>query len=194
MSRPPPLHDEANGADAAASSPPLRPDDREEQAFRHDFLAREFRASYGWLKQRLRRHVDSPAEVEDLASSAFVELAVVRDLRSVREPRALLSVIARRLVYEGWRRRDLEQAYLAALAAAGEPTTPSAETLLETVQLLGRIDRLLEGLSAKARMAFLYSQIDGMTYAEIAAELGVSASMVRKYIAQALEQCYLCAE
>jgi len=42
----------------------------------------------------------------------------------------------------------------------------------------------LEGLSGKARQAFFYSQIDGLTYSEIAVRLGVSPSMVRQYMAQ----------
>ncbi|MNY46243.1 putative RNA polymerase sigma factor FecI [compost metagenome] len=53
---------------------------------------------------------------------------------------------------------------------------------------------MLDGLSAKARAAFLYSQIDGLTHKEIATALGVSVSMVRQYIAQALQRCYAAAE
>ena len=41
-------------------------------------------------------------------------------------------------------------------------------------------------LPPNARRALLMSRIDGMTFAEIAAVLGVSESMVAKYIAQAL--------
>lgn len=39
--------------------------------------------------------------------------------------------------------------------------------------------------------AYLLSQIDGLTYADIAAELGVSVSRVRQYMAQALARCYV---
>ncbi|AKJ70317.1 RNA polymerase subunit sigma [Pandoraea thiooxydans] len=169
------------------------PSDAGELAFRHDFLAAEFARSYRWLRQYLRRHVNSPADAEDVASSSFVELAAMPDLRGVREPRALLTTISRRVLFDLWRRRDLEAAYLAALAAADEPTTPSPEALLEVVQTLNHIDKLLRGLPKRARQAFLYSQLDGMTYNEIADLLGVSASMVRKYISKALEKCYLCA-
>lgn len=156
------------------------------------WLANEFRSSYGWLKSKLQRRVGSPADAEDLASSSFVELASVQDLRTVREPRAFLTVIAQRLTFEMWRRRDLERAYLDALLAADDtPVAPSPESIVEISQALLLADQALNGLPPKAKSAFIYSQIDGLTYAEIAARLGVSTSMVRKYIAQALTQCFL---
>ena len=43
--------------------------------------------------------------------------------------------------------------------------------------------------SARAREAFILSQYEELGYAEIATRLGVSVSMVRKYIAQALLAC-----
>nr|WP_319636780.1 sigma factor-like helix-turn-helix DNA-binding protein [Paraburkholderia caribensis] len=77
------------------------------------------------------------------------------------------------------------------LAHSDEPVAPSAESISEISQALALIDRALDGLSPKAKSAFIYSQVDGLTYAEIASILGVSSSMVRKYIAQALTRCYL---
>ncbi|WP_433695442.1 sigma-70 family RNA polymerase sigma factor [Paraburkholderia phenoliruptrix] len=155
------------------------------------WLADEFRSSYGWLKSKLHRRLGSATDAEDLASSSFVELAALEDLGTVREPRALLTVIAQRLTYELWRRRDLERAYLDCLASQDEPVAPSAESIVEVSQALALIDQALDGLSSKAKSAFIYSQIDGLTYAEIASLLGVSSSMVRKYIAQALTRCYM---
>jgi len=154
-------------------------------------LASEFRTSYNWLKSKLQRRVGSHADAEDLASSSFVELAGVEDLSKGREPRALLTVIAQRLTFEMWRRRDLERAYLDSLAHQDEPLAPSAEKLVEISQALLAVDQALNGLSAKAKSAFIFSEIDGLTHAEIAARLGVSVSMVRKYISQALIRCYL---
>ncbi|KER69976.1 RNA polymerase sigma factor [Burkholderia cepacia] len=154
------------------------------------WLAGEFRANYAWLKSKLQRRVGSPADAEDLASSSFVELAGANDLPAVRDSRALLTVIAKRLTYEMWRRRDLERAYLESLALGEERLAASAESVAEIAQTLLLVDQVLTGLSPNARRAFIYSQVDGLTYAEIAEKLGVSPSMVRKYIAQALSRCY----
>ena len=53
---------------------------------------------------------------------------------------------------------------------------------------------MLDRLNPKARAAFLLSQLDGLTYAEIAAQLAVSERMVKKYMAQAMLQCLLLAQ
>lgn len=102
----------------------------------------------------------------------------------------MLTTIAKRLIFASWRRRDLEQAYLDALAAEDYPVAPSAEEHYLVMESLLEVDRLLGGLSSKARAAFLYSQIDGRTYASIAEELGVSVTRVHQYVVQGLKACY----
>ncbi|SDI93890.1 Sigma-70, region 4 [Pseudomonas delhiensis] len=49
--------------------------------------------------------------------------------------------------------------------------------------------RLLDGLRPKVRSAFLLSQPDGLTYPQIAGQLGVSLSSVQQYMAQAFAHC-----
>lgn len=41
------------------------------------------------------------------------------------------------------------------------------------------------------RQAFLLSQLEGLTYAQIAGQLNVSVSSVKKYMARATEHCLL---
>jgi len=158
---------------------------------RADLLSLVFRSDYRWLTDRVRRHLGCPFGAEDVASEAFAQLAASPDLLGVREPRALLTTIARRVMYEGWRRRELERAYLAALSLAPEAVQCSPEERALVLEALVAVDKALDGLAPKARAAFLMNQLDGLTYAEIGQRLGVSASMVRQYMAKALRQCYL---
>jgi RNA polymerase sigma-70 factor (ECF subfamily) len=90
-----------------------------------------------------------------------------------------------------WRRRQIEQAYLDALALQPEPVAPSPESQALIVETLLQVDAMLAQLPAKVRSAFLMSQLQGMTYAAIAIELGVSERMVKKYMAQAMLHCLL---
>jgi len=149
-------------------------------------LERLFVDNYAWLRDRLRKHTASVHAAEDAASETFLQLAQHRNLEEVREPRALLTTIAKRVLFDSWRRRDLEQAYLESMAAVPRAAHPSAEEHAIVVEALLAADAALRSLSAKARLAFLYSQLDGWTYAEIARELKVSASMVRQYMSRAL--------
>nr|WP_246494534.1 sigma-70 family RNA polymerase sigma factor [Brenneria izadpanahii] len=158
---------------------------------RTDALTLIFRSDYRWLTDKLRRRISHGTGAEDIASEAFVRLAAIPDLLNIRQPRAMLTTLAQRILYETWRRRDLEQAYLNALASSPQICHPSPEEQEMVIESLLAIDRALDGLSINARKAFLFNQLDGMTYAEIAKELGVSASMVRKYVAKALTNCYL---
>jgi len=50
-------------------------------------------------------------------------------------------------------------------------------------------------LPAKVKATFLLSQLNGLTYPEIAAELGISQRSVSDYMARALNRCLrLCLE
>lgn len=144
-----------------------------------------------WLHAWLRKKLGCTHQAADLTQDTFVSL--LAKPCQPDEPRAYLLTIARRLVFETWRRRDLERAWLAELAALPDAVAPSEEERAIVLETLLAIDALLAGLSAKARQAFLMSQLDGLTYAQIAAELGVSVSRVRQYMTQALTRCYAAA-
>jgi RNA polymerase sigma-70 factor (ECF subfamily) len=72
-----------------------------------------------------------------------------------------------------------------------EASAPSPETRAVLFEALCELDALLDRLSPRARSAFLLAQLDGLTYREIAARLGVSERMVKKYMAQAMLHCLM---
>lgn len=147
-----------------------------------------FREHYHWLQGRLRRHLESSASAEDLAAETFVQILASPALVPIREPRALLTTIARRLLFQLWRRRDLERAYLDTLDPdAADERSP--EQIAELMEALQRIDQLLDGLPAKVKATFLLSQVDGLTYPQIAQVLGISPRSVSDYMAKALQRC-----
>ncbi|SEI22172.1 RNA polymerase sigma-70 factor, ECF subfamily [Pseudomonas asplenii] len=157
---------------------------------RSDLLTMVFRSDYSWLTARLRYKLGCRYNAEDVASEAFTQLAAMPTLQEVKEPRAMLTTIANRVMYELSRRRDLERAYMEALALAPEACHPSPEEQHLLMESLLAVDKALEGLSVNARSAFLYSQLDGLTYAQIGELLGVSAARVRQYMVKALRCCY----
>jgi RNA polymerase sigma-70 factor (ECF subfamily) len=54
---------------------------------------------------------------------------------------------------------------------------------------LHRLESLIESMPAKCRASFVMSQIQGLDAATIAAQLGITDSMVRKYVVRALLHC-----
>lgn len=149
---------------------------------------------HGWLQAWLRKKLSSAADAADIAHDTFVRVLASRGKPAPAEPRALLTTIAKGLLIDQWRRREIEKAYLDALASLPEAVAPSPESQLLVIELLLRVDRMLDGLAPKARTAFLLAQVDGLPYAEIARRLEVSVRSVERYIAQALFQCHLLLE
>lgn len=142
---------------------------------------------HGWLKGWLRNRLGCSDQAADLAHDTF--LRVLTKPVEMREPRAFLTTVARGLMINFLRRRELENAYLDALASWPEVEDAGPEHHALVVEALLQIDTILRGLPAKVRHAFLLSQLEGMKYDEIAVHLGVSVSMVKKYMLQAITHC-----
>ncbi|WP_229722419.1 sigma-70 family RNA polymerase sigma factor [Xylophilus rhododendri] len=146
----------------------------------------------GWLRRWLGRQLDGDAhQAADLAQDTFLRLLQRQqaDIAELREPRAFLSRIARGLVIDFWRRREIERAWLDALAAQPEAFAPSPEQQAMAIQALCRIDAMLQDMAPRPRQAFILSRVHGLPYAEIALELGVSERMVKRYMADAMLHC-----
>ena len=58
------------------------------------------------------------------------------------------------------------------------------------IETIVEINARLDGLPAIVKRAFLYSQLDGMRYQQIAEKLNISISTVKRYLTQAAAQCY----
>src|SRR5262245_54166070 len=112
---------------------------------------RNVRALYsdhrGWLHGWLRRRLHSPDDAADIVQDTFIRVLRHREqLEELREPRAYLTTIARRLVFNHFRRRSVEQAYLEVLAQLPEAEVPSAEQGLLLLEALQEIDETLAGV------------------------------------------------
>jgi RNA polymerase sigma factor (sigma-70 family) len=145
-----------------------------------------FRVHYRWLCSYLRRHLNDAASIEDIAAETFVQLLEAPSLRAIREPRALLTTIAQRLLYQRWRRGDLERRHRQQIDV---DYAASAEELVQLTQTLNRLDHSLQRLPGKVRTAFLLARIDGLTYPQIAAELGISQRSVSEYMNRSQALC-----
>ena len=153
-----------------------------------------FSDHHRWLLQHIQRRLRNHADAEDTAADTFCQLLVARvDPDSIEQPRAYLSTIARRLIFDRHRRRKLELAYLERLSGLPELLAPSPEEQLQLIEALVAIDTMLDGLRPQVRQAFLLSQLDGLTYDQIAAELRVTKRTVSNYMCKAIEHCLLLA-
>ncbi|WP_144146037.1 sigma-70 family RNA polymerase sigma factor [Paraburkholderia sp. BCC1884] len=177
-----------------------------------------YRDHHGWLQAWLHKKLGNAFDAADLAHDTFLRILSARDNfgaqdsdlaqdrapdlvqdrapdlqggLDLREPRAYLTTVAKRVLLNHYRRLSLERAYLDALAVLPESLAPSPEDRLVILETLHEIDAMLDRLSPKARMTFLLAQLEGLTYAEIAGRLQVNIRTVKRYMAAAYEECIL---
>ena len=145
--------------------------------------ARQYDRLLRYLGARLANEQDA----QELAQESYLRLLRASQSKLIHNPVAYLYRIARNLLHEWY--TSLPPAFepLGERELADEGM--SVEDLTAIAQYMERLDEVLRHLSPKCRAAILMHRRDGMTYNEIAAELGVSASMVKKYLSQGLARC-----
>ncbi|MFA7553352.1 MAG: sigma-70 family RNA polymerase sigma factor [Spongiibacteraceae bacterium] len=148
-----------------------------------------------WLQGWLRSRLACSQQAADFAQDTFVRILsssnVYDQLINIREPRSYLATIANRVMIDHFRRSALEKAYLETLMQQPEDVDISPEQRVLMLESLYELDAMLTGLGKNIRRAFLLSQLQGVNYADIAIDLGVSVSSVKKYIAKATASCLL---
>lgn len=164
----------------------LRADDR------HTFVA-DIAAKYG---QRLRRFLVArlrvAADVADLAQEVYLRLLRLERHDQIRNPEAYLLTIASHVLHQhALKNAAIPEAMDLTDALTDEQLVldadPAAQLHLE--RRVQALDRALARLSPKTRAAFVLQRRDGCTLDEIAAKLGVSRAMVKKYLTKAILQC-----
>lgn len=142
---------------------------------------------HGWLKGKLHNACDAA----DLAHDTFVRILGARNAAHILEPRDYLATIARGLLIDRYRRQAIEQAYLEALAAREQPVVVSEEDKALIIETLVAVDKALTGLGPRAQRIFMLSQVDGLSYQQIAEQLQVSLTTVKKHMIRAITECSL---
>lgn len=146
--------------------------------------------NHHWLVDLLLRRLRHRGDAQDIASETFLQIvASPDDPRGIREPRAYLTCIAKRLAYRLYRRRDLERAYLDRIALMEPAYAPSPEQCALELETILRMDAKLYGLPPDVRAAFLYSVFDELSYDEIAVRLHISSRTVARHVKRALLHC-----
>ena len=93
----------------------------------------------GWIKQR----VDCAAQADDFTQDTFLRVALQPEkTKSLRQPKAFLSSIARNILLDWFRRKSIEKSYLERLAEQPELSEVSAEQRLILMELLSKVDAM----------------------------------------------------
>jgi RNA polymerase sigma factor (sigma-70 family) len=140
------------------------------------------------LLRRLVRRGALPQDAEDAIHDAFVRLCLAQRKQTVRNPAAFLTDVVMKVRIEKWRSAQRYHKLF-----VDEPTeelelvdlSPRPEEFLQADQRLERMWRRLGGVSPRTREVFFLHRLQGLSYAQIAASMGISVSAIEKHIARA---------
>ena len=155
----------------------------------------------GWFPGFFRKHerslrryltglVSSSDMAEDLAQEAFARIYAI-DASRLRSPQSFLYRTAHNLALDHLRHGRI---------AAAEPLHgdladriaehgPSAEVRLAAKEELAMVYQAINELPPKCRQVFLLLRFEERSFKQVACDMGLSETMVRKYAVRALEYC-----
>ena len=144
------------------------------------------------LQSFFGRRIRSKADAADLVQEVYLRMLRISDQEAIRKPVAYLYTVANNLVKEHAvieRRRASSIDIDEALDHEQLETLPDFDGDLDATQRATRLRVVLAQLRPKCRAAVVLRFTHGLSYRAIAAHLGMSPQMARKYVAQALGHC-----
>lgn len=147
------------------------------------------------LKQRIMSILRDTQDTEDAIQDAYVRVLEIDSLYgSVQNPGAYLNRAARNVALDKLRRKRRTDRIFVAMESnddvreqimARPCLNQRADDKLQQQQALSAVMDAVAMLPPKCGRAYLMSCVDECTYSEIASEIGVSVSMIEKYVAHA---------
>ncbi len=142
-----------------------------------------------FLDVRLSCHADK----EDIIQDVFIRLRTHKSLKDGLpcEPskvKAYLMITASNLIHDKYKHRKVRENASHHLLQRQKSfiQQESPEELTEANEKLQLVMKVLDKLPSKCSQAFLLSRFHNTGYREIGRQLGISVSMVEKYIARAI--------
>jgi len=131
-------------------------------------------------------------DAHDLAQEAMLRVHKFQQSQTLDNTRAFLFKTANNLAIDQIRRKHLHDKYLRSEMPADQEEdnyqfAPSPERTAAAKQELDIIYAVVDKMPTKVKRAFLLNRDRDLSYSEIAKEMGVSNSMIEKYITEALK-------
>ena len=143
------------------------------------------------LRAYVKVRFPSLTDIDDLIQETFARILRTHEAGGVRSPKALLFTTARNAALDLLRRRQVVQfeslANMAELSVL-EDRPGTAETLSRE-QELQLLEEAVQSLPARCQQILILKKIDGLSYAEIGAKLGIKANTISAQLTIGVLRC-----
>ncbi|MBG0874913.1 RNA polymerase sigma factor [Burkholderia sp. 9777_1386] len=153
----------------------------------------ELLRGYSDLRRYLGKRL-STADAEDLAQASFEAALRYTQQNEVRSPAALMFHVSRNLEIDAARRRRFLPVQFceetdddAIDRRVHTDVTPERDCIAR--QTLDQLTEVLDALPPRCREAFILCKLHGLSYEEAAQEMGISPTVIKKYLVQAMKAC-----
>lgn len=148
-----------------------------------------YRSENGRMLRYFRRKVGRDA-ARDLVQEVFTRLLRSGALERAENPQAYLFRAAHNLLIEGARRRTREQGVFCPFDEGRDTAVePEQEWRIEAMELRRIYRRTLRAMPHRTRRVFLMHRLRGLSYREIAEQLGIGDKGVEYHMMRALARC-----
>lgn len=150
-------------------------------------VERLFEARGGDLLRYIRMRVRGDSDASDIAQETYLRFIRLAKPDVIENPEAYLFRMASNLVWEHQLRVKQNEARRETFEEPLDEHTP--HDFATSDQTGRRIHDVLEELPANPRNVIILHLRDGFTCPEIAQQMGISVSMVKKHLGRALTHC-----
>lgn len=144
-----------------------------------------------FLKRFLTRFLSRPQDIEDVVQDTYLKACCAEKKQQIHSPKAFLFRIARNEALKELRNKSTRITdYIEELDSTEQVAVEtSVEDQAIVRQKLGMFCQSALEMPPRCRRVFLMCKVYGLSYKEIAAQLGISVSGVEKHVARGLEIC-----
>lgn len=156
-----------------------------------EFVGRLFQKYNESLVRYLSVRLCSLPDAEEVAQEAYVRMLKLDEPDAISHLQAYLFKIASNIAIDRLRRQG-RQPQQVRLTSAREDLLAAAATvdqLVDARQQLAMIREAVEELPPKCRKAFMLYKFHCHSYKDIAADMNLTESMIRKYVLRAIAYC-----
>ena len=156
-------------------------------------LAQEAGPVRSWLTRYFRRRIRNDAEIEDMVQDVFARMAARDGGEPIEHLGGYVLKTASSVMTDWIRRRS---SHGAALHVAFDTDLHGGDAIDPERVLVGKEDlrtatKVLLNLPERTRTVFILRRLEGKSFREIAAHLGISVSAVEKHMVRAIHQLSL---